>query len=496
MGGYTFINAGISGNELLYNSRKHGKKGTTRFGGYLPDLAAALIWLGNNDITAGASASRIETGYLNLIAQAHAAGVPIIGGTLQPSNFKGRHEATRQAVNSWIRSSHAFNAVADFSNVLMDPRHPNRMASWVYNVGQAHGNHPGNPGYMAVARVAENALFKVLGYKTHGGGGVYVPPPTAPKHHRAATGHLESLTTLRRHFDKYYNGDKGAMSLFEKHLWHLLHIGTPWSSIQKMYPHGKPKGYALGGIIKSAIGAAKMTAAAFSGNEVAFVNALTGIVGGSPGVGGKIGAMAATLPVAMMSKVVGSIWHAITGGAKSSAGSFGAGGPGGGSALQNQALARSLMPAWGSGPFWSDWLMLWNRESGWNQFANNPTSGAYGIPQSLPYNKMPKAGWPASAGGSSNPRAQISWGIGYIGGRYGNPANAWDHEMSSGWYDHGGVIKPGLTMVRNDTGRDEYVSSGHGGGGGVQQNFYIKTNEINPRLHASQLGFELARRSS
>jgi hypothetical protein len=76
---------------------------------------------------------------------------------------------------------------------------------------------------------------------------------------------------------------------------------------------------------------------------------------------------------------------------------------------------------------------LWNQESGWNQFAEN-ASGAYGIPQALPYNKMPQAAWPRAAGGSSDPSAQISWGLGYIKSVYGNPCNAEAHEQSFGWY--------------------------------------------------------------
>ncbi|MDR7280787.1 lytic transglycosylase domain-containing protein [Catenuloplanes atrovinosus] len=73
---------------------------------------------------------------------------------------------------------------------------------------------------------------------------------------------------------------------------------------------------------------------------------------------------------------------------------------------------------------------LWTRESGWNHTATNPSSGAYGIPQALPGPKM------ASAGGDweSNPATQISWGLGYIKGRYGTPCEAWAHSESVGWY--------------------------------------------------------------
>ena len=74
--------------------------------------------------------------------------------------------------------------------------------------------------------------------------------------------------------------------------------------------------------------------------------------------------------------------------------------------------------------------LLWNRESGWNRFACNPYSGAYGIPQALPASKM------ASAGPDylSNARTQILWGMRYIRGSYVTPYRAWLHEMHYGWY--------------------------------------------------------------
>ncbi len=73
---------------------------------------------------------------------------------------------------------------------------------------------------------------------------------------------------------------------------------------------------------------------------------------------------------------------------------------------------------------------LWVRESGWNPYASNPSSGAYGIPQAVPGGKMASAGrdWRTS------PRTQISWGMRYIKVRYGTPYRAWRHELSFGWY--------------------------------------------------------------
>lgn len=108
----------------------------------------------------------------------------------------------------------------------------------------------------------------------------------------------------------------------------------------------------------------------------------------------------------------------------------------GGSAAVNQGIARLLATpyGWSVGQSWSDLVSLWNRESSWNNKAQNPSSGAYGIPQALPYTKMPKSAWPPANGGSANAGAQISWGLSYIKSRYGNPVNAWAHEETNGWY--------------------------------------------------------------
>lgn len=73
---------------------------------------------------------------------------------------------------------------------------------------------------------------------------------------------------------------------------------------------------------------------------------------------------------------------------------------------------------------------LWTRESGWQVHDTNGSSGAYGIPQSLPADKM------ASAGDDyrDNPATQIRWGLGYIADRYGSPCAAWSHSQSYNWY--------------------------------------------------------------
>ena len=96
-----------------------------------------------------------------------------------------------------------------------------------------------------------------------------------------------------------------------------------------------------------------------------------------------------------------------------------------------QAIAYDMVKArgWGDGEF-SCLVALWNKESGWRVNAYNASSGAYGIPQALPGSKMGSAG----ADWETNPATQISWGLGYIGGRYGTPCGAWGHSQSVGWY--------------------------------------------------------------
>lgn len=73
---------------------------------------------------------------------------------------------------------------------------------------------------------------------------------------------------------------------------------------------------------------------------------------------------------------------------------------------------------------------LWETESGWNTYAENPSSGAYGIPQALPGSKMASAG----ADWATDSATQIRWGLGYIRDVYGSPCGAEGHEQADGWY--------------------------------------------------------------
>jgi cell wall-associated NlpC family hydrolase len=177
-------------------------------------------------------------------------------------------------------------------------------------------------------------------------------------------------------------------------------------------------------------------------------------------------------------------------------------GAAGGSAGAAQSYAQSQLASFGWGQRqMSPLRALWNRESNWNRFARNPSSGAYGIPQALPPTKMP---FGAQAAGGSQTVPQVDWGMGYVSGRYGSPAGAWAHEQSFGWYGNGfhgtfnrptvigvgdgGSERVDITPMRH--GRKPNMSSG------TPIFIQVNTQEINPVYHAARLGFELARRAS
>lgn len=128
------------------------------------------------------------------------------------------------------------------------------------------------------------------------------------------------------------------------------------------------------------------------------------------------------------------------GGAGTGTGSTGGGivNPVGGQATgaqeqQNAQLAQQMAAAqpynW-SGDQWTALNNIVMAESGWNQLAENASSGAYGIPQSLPGSKMASAG----ADWQTNPKTQIAWMLQYIQQRYGNPVSAWNFHLANGWY--------------------------------------------------------------
>jgi hypothetical protein len=92
-----------------------------------------------------------------------------------------------------------------------------------------------------------------------------------------------------------------------------------------------------------------------------------------------------------------------------------------------QALAESII---GNATQFSCFSNIVTRESGWNYTATNASSGAYGLVQALPGDKMASAG----ADWRTNPATQIRWGLSYMNSRYNSPCGAWSFWQANGWY--------------------------------------------------------------
>jgi TP901 family phage tail tape measure protein len=129
-----------------------------------------------------------------------------------------------------------------------------------------------------------------------------------------------------------------------------------------------------------------------------------------------------------------------------------------GSDVKNeQAYAKMMMSKFGWNPATQMGALidLWNGESGWNPHALNKSSGAYGIPQALPANKMASQG----ADWRENPATQIMWGMNYIKGRYGDPLNAFVTWLnrSPHWYAGGGIFDKATTIGVGEAGREVVI---------------------------------------
>ncbi|KGN36859.1 transglycosylase SLT domain-containing protein, partial [Knoellia aerolata] len=98
-----------------------------------------------------------------------------------------------------------------------------------------------------------------------------------------------------------------------------------------------------------------------------------------------------------------------------------------------RSAARAMLAdhGWGESQ-WRCLNLLWEGESAWKHTAENSSSGAYGIPQSLPASKMAKFG----ADYRTNPITQITWGLWYIEQSYGSPCGAWEfwNDRYPHWY--------------------------------------------------------------
>lgn len=162
------LNAGLGGNTVL-----RGGLGPTALSRLDRDVAepAGARWLvvleGVNDIgtargtaVVGAVAGELIDAYQRIIGMAHQHGLRVYGATILP--FGGSsyddpdREAARQAVNRWIRTSGAYDAVVDFDAVMRDPLNPTRLRP---DGDTGDHLHPNEHGYGIMADAIDLALF-------------------------------------------------------------------------------------------------------------------------------------------------------------------------------------------------------------------------------------------------------------------------------------------------------------------------------------------------
>jgi len=160
------LNAGISGNQVLGDGA--GASALARFDRDVlmqTGVTHVIVMEGINDIglartNPSPSAADLIAGHKQLIERARARGLKVYGATLTPfegaAYWTAEGEAKRQALNEWIRTSKAYDAVIDFDQVTRDPVAPTKLLP-AYDSGDHL--HPGDAGYKAMGEAVDLALF-------------------------------------------------------------------------------------------------------------------------------------------------------------------------------------------------------------------------------------------------------------------------------------------------------------------------------------------------
>ncbi|MDY0748303.1 SGNH/GDSL hydrolase family protein [Paucibacter sp. R3-3] len=168
--GVAVLNAGIAGNRLLHGG--WGDAALARLDRDVlsrPGVRAVVVLLGTNDIgfpgspfaptEAPVTLAELTGAFRQLVEQAHARGVRVMAGTVPPfkhalqgtpleGHYSPDKDATRQALNEWIRRAGVFDGVVDFDRLLRDPADPARLDP---ALDAGDHLHPGDAGYKRMA---------------------------------------------------------------------------------------------------------------------------------------------------------------------------------------------------------------------------------------------------------------------------------------------------------------------------------------------------------
>ncbi|KVE36586.1 SGNH/GDSL hydrolase family protein [Burkholderia sp. TSV86] len=178
------LNLGLTGNRLLNDSVCYGTAVENRFERDVlahPGVKVVILQAGDNDIGFAAAQPQpgldclaphkqgdfqsLVDGYQRIIAVAHQHGISVIGATLAPALLSPAPlEQTRQQVNTWIRTSGAFDGIADFDAALRDPANPSVIQARYLS---SDGLHPNDAGYAAVANAVPlwDVIIQSLRYR-------------------------------------------------------------------------------------------------------------------------------------------------------------------------------------------------------------------------------------------------------------------------------------------------------------------------------------------
>jgi lysophospholipase L1-like esterase len=167
--GIAVVNAGISGNQVLRDAA--GVSALARLDRDVftqPGARWMILLEGINDIgnlgragnTTSLTADELIWAYQQIIDRAHVHGIKVAGATLTPYQgagyFSEQGEAIREAVNEWVRTSGAFDAVIDFDRATRDPTNPKRFRP---EFDPGDHLHPNDAGYRAMAEAIDLSIF-------------------------------------------------------------------------------------------------------------------------------------------------------------------------------------------------------------------------------------------------------------------------------------------------------------------------------------------------
>ena len=165
---WNVLNYGIVGDQVTAATAHDPAPCPVRFAAILaanPDADAVLVWIGENDVSGGATEAQIIDGYSQLIAAAHTAKTKIFMATLQGANDSATaaKELTRQQVNNWIRQDNGQDGCVEVEGATMGASRQVMAPGYVAN-GKTAFPQTGYPhltpaGYAVVAETMYLALL-------------------------------------------------------------------------------------------------------------------------------------------------------------------------------------------------------------------------------------------------------------------------------------------------------------------------------------------------